>query len=106
MVNISFVEDVFDDELTVWEEQHAYRRDLAPGAATWLNSTDGQVAGLCFVCPCGCGNIGHAAVRPGYGGSCWTWNGNREKPTLTPSIQKTSACRWHGFLTDGVFASV
>lgn len=40
----------------------------------------------------------------------WAWNGNVEKPTLTPSInclsekdgKPTSGCGWHGFITDGV----
>ena len=32
-------------------------------------------------------------------GASWTWNGNREKPTLSPSIN-CHGC-WHGFITDG-----
>lgn len=33
----------------------------------------------------------------------WTWDGNREAPTLTPSIMRMSGCRWHGFLQGGVW---
>ena len=29
----------------------------------------------------------------------WNWNGNREFPTITPSINVVG--RWHGFLTNG-----
>lgn len=29
----------------------------------------------------------------------WQWDGNREKPTLTPSINVTNG--WHGFVTNG-----
>jgi hypothetical protein len=40
----------------------------------------------------------------------WGWNGNVEKPTLTPSInciaekdgKPTGGCGWHGFITNGV----
>lgn len=33
----------------------------------------------------------------------WKWDGDEVKPTLTPSIQKLSGCRWHGWLQGGVF---
>lgn len=38
--------------------------------------------------------------------ACWTWNGNRDAPTLTPSILhwgegKNNPATWHGYLTDG-----
>ncbi len=40
----------------------------------------------------------------------WGWNGNREAPTLTPSInciaekdgKPTGGCGWHGFIQNGV----
>ncbi len=70
--------------------------------------------GMIFVCPCGCGAHGalafdnrpadylakhpDMAVRPQ-----WHWDGNHENPTLTPSIQRNTGCRWHGFLHAGVF---
>jgi hypothetical protein len=32
----------------------------------------------------------------------WDWDGNREAPTLTPSVlQSGLPCRWHGYLTAG-----
>ena len=32
----------------------------------------------------------------------WVWNGDKVKPTLTPSIFVNPPSGWHGFLTDGV----
>jgi len=63
--------------------------------------------GLMFRCPCGCGALGHlpfdSYTRPSYVTETWTWDGNETEPTLSPSIQRTSACRWHGFLKKGLF---
>ena len=66
-------------------------------------------AGMMFCCP-GCGTIGHLRIYPddavdGHDMEhpSWRWNGNRNEPTLTPSIQKTSGCLWRGYLRAGVF---
>ena len=80
-----------------------FRKDLPPGSAMWCRGLDGKIACLHFTCPCGCGEFGSVPVAPGYGGHMWNWNGNETEPTLTPSIQKLGACRWHGYLTDGEF---
>lgn len=39
-------------------------------------------------------------------GTHWNWNGNRESPTLTPSILhwgngRDNPSTWHGYMTDG-----
>lgn len=39
--------------------------------------------------------------QPGGAGAVWTWDGNREAPTLTPSILHHSTPEWHGYLTAG-----
>jgi len=31
----------------------------------------------------------------------WTWDGNKDAPTLTPSILVKSNGTWHGYLTAG-----
>lgn len=73
---------------------------------TSVGSGDAET-GILFCCPCGCGTPG--SVQFANTPWCdptkpkWTFNGNREKPTLTPSIQRNIGCRWHGYLTDGVF---
>jgi len=34
----------------------------------------------------------------------WEWNGDKESPTITPSINVIG--EWHGFLTDGKIVTV
>lgn len=44
-----------------------------------------------------------------HGRDCWCWDGNIERPTLTPSIRITIGKKkeaWHGFLKNGIFQSV
>lgn len=78
------------------------RPDLAPGTARWSRNMRDEIVGLCFVCPCGCGSIGDLMIAPGYGGPVWRLlNNDYDRPTLEPSVQKTSPCRWHGFLERG-----
>ena len=44
------------------------------------------------------------------GKGAWEWNGNRESPTLTPSIlvhvSRDQPDKWHGYLTDGKLITV
>ena len=43
--------------------------------------------------------------KSGTSGTYWWWNGDRDRPTLRPSIgvPATPPYRWHGFLVDGVW---
>lgn len=58
-------------------------------------------------CPCGCGahmnlplyRTESAKPEP----VAWIWDGNRETPTLQPSIRDMMGCRFHGHLTKGVW---
>lgn len=76
---------------------------LTPGAIEF-RSLDGEVKGIAFRCPCGCGGESWLPVCRGERG--WEWNGSVEAPSLTPSIlQAGMACKWHGFLTNGEFVS-
>lgn len=36
---------------------------------------------------------------PGAGKYCWHWDGNLEKPTLTPSVHQLGC--WHGWIRNG-----
>lgn len=74
-----------------------------PGAIEYFTSTERGIAGLLFKCPCGCGLMGALDFRP-HESPSWDWNGDKEKPTLTPSVHTPG--HWHGFLTDGVWRSV
>lgn len=68
---------------------------------------------LMCLCPCGCNSIrGIPLMREGQtkpdldngmGGKrpFWTWDGNEESPTLSPSIRDVGHCFYHGHLTNG-----
>lgn len=81
----------------------------AAGAFDFAFNKEGREKVLFFRCPCGCGREGALPLRPAdeddikYGRDTWDWDGNREKPTLTPSVWKKG--HWHGYLTAGVWVS-
>lgn len=59
---------------------------------------------LLYVCPCGCGDVNSLPIATGEKQSrYWKWNGNRECPTLEPSIRRLDGCKFHGFLVEGVW---
>jgi hypothetical protein len=72
------------------------------GAFEFFVDRDQKVAGMVYSCPCGCGRTGALNFRP-HPSPSWEWNGDREKPNLTPSVHHVG--HWHGFLTDGVWRS-
>lgn len=46
------------------------------------------------------------ALRPSQTngkGASWQWDGDRDKPTITPSINCEKICGWHGHITKGEF---
>lgn len=76
-----------------------------------VKAGDKTYEALLFVCP-GC----VAGGPEGYDGihllpvnaenvdkPSWAWNGDLEKPTLSPSILSQGYSRCHSFLTDGMF---
>ena len=93
-----------------------------PGAFRWTGLygvEEGGPYGMNFKCPCGCGAIHGAGftTRPkdwnGGRGARWEWDGNKEKPTVSPSLglhrshegQSVGAdgYHWHGYLKAGIF---
>lgn len=83
-----------DDKSWQWDES-------APG--DFFISAEGTQ--IQFMCPCGCGAeriLSIGTSKPAQGPS-WQWDGNRERPTLSPSIRDISHCKWHGYLRAGVF---
>lgn len=72
----------------------------------------GPNGGILFGCPCGCGEMKTVSFRSERR-PVWQWDGNRERPTLTPSINILQfddagaqvGEHWHGFLTAGEFKS-
>ena len=78
---------------------------LNPGDFSFFTGyTSKKILGLLFVCPCGCDHRSSLNFDP-RGTPVWRWNGDQEKPTLSPSVFRTDECRWHGFLVDGVWKS-
>lgn len=76
---------------------------MAPGAIE-LRAIGGEVMGIGFRCPCGCGYESWLPVRPRDkpNKQAWTWDGNCCAPTLEPSVlQSGLPCKWHGFLRNG-----
>jgi hypothetical protein len=68
-----------------------------PAGSFWFNESGSYI--LCL-CPCGCGQFMNLPINSP---NKWTWNLNRDKPTITPSIRDLGGCRFHGYLTDGVW---
>jgi len=86
-------------------------KDGPPGAFEFFDTADRKDAGIIFICPCGCRSHGALEFRPSPSPS-WEWNGDREAPTLTPSVHDQITLRdgskrthWHGYLTAGVWES-
>lgn len=86
----------------------AFFKDAPPGAFrfySWHGSD--KITGMHFTCPCGCGRVHGASFDR------WTWDGNTEAPTLSPSlglhavngkaIGPDGKYHWHGFLKAGQF---
>lgn len=57
---------------------------------------------LYCICPCGCKQYRSIPLSPAQARG-WTWNGNRDYPTLSPSIRDVGVCFYHGYLLDGVW---
>lgn len=77
--------------------------DSSAGAFAFnVRASDGEIVGMTFKCPCGCADIGRLNFDPlKTDQPCWQWDGNREAPTLSPSVQKVGQCAWHGWLRAG-----
>ena len=104
-VAIEFRKGIMGDAVTYDAAGHAFRTDLPPGCVEWLSDVKGKPNScLVYTCACGCGAVGAISIMKGLKvEKAWNWDGDTQRPTLTPSIQKTFGCRWHGFLTKGEF---
>lgn len=81
--------------------------DPQPGDFKYWRTSETDPAGLHFRCPCGCGGIWGASFIPPR--PQWTFDGNLDKPTVSPSLrtfahdQPGQVTHWHGFLQEGEF---
>jgi hypothetical protein len=83
--------------------------DLNP---QFLDNSEGvRGVGVAFDCPCGNSDEEHRCFVPfdkpiGPGETLergWKRSGETfDTLTLTPSIQRTDDCRWHGYITNGI----
>lgn len=70
-----------------------------------ISDTGDTPRGMIYVCPCGCGRLGALPFSPKteddikHGRHMWAWDGNKDAPTLTPSVHHVG--HWHGFLQNG-----
>lgn len=91
------------------------------GEILWKDDKCVSAGGFCFrspltdpiihvlyVCPCGCGMVGGLNfIRLGtpipstHKGPTWVWDGNEEKPTISPSVLHIG--HWHGWLKNGMW---
>lgn len=78
--------------------QDDYRPE--PGDFEILDDITGPRS-IALCCP-GCGSVSRLSLRPGNGPD-WQFDGNRQQPTLHPSIHHLQC--WHGWLRSGQFVS-
>jgi hypothetical protein len=68
-------------------------------AAPW--SEEGIVKGFMIFCPgCKCGHLFHIPPHKNSSGASWSFNGNLERPTFTPSMLVRSEWDSHENLTE------
>ncbi|MEG4641420.1 DUF6527 family protein [Paracoccus sp. APAP_BH8] len=89
--------------LVVGEVSDLRGKQRIAGAICFRRWMNGEVAGITFICPCGCGEESYLPVNgSGRPGHSWDWDRELEYPTLSPSIHNTGMpCRWHGWLRRG-----
>lgn len=88
------------------------------GVGDWCFMNDGQYIGIrlgegemdCCILPIRKSPADFAPEMT-YEGIPWEWNGNKEAPSLTPSILhwgkgRKEPATWHGYLTDGKLVTV
>lgn len=79
--------------------QSRFRKDVPAGSVLWSECG----THLWYTCPCGCGELHCVPVKRNGNSYGWDFTGSLYEPTLAPSIQITTGCRWHGFLQKGVW---
>lgn len=88
-----------------------------PGAFGYYvhaDTGDGVMRGMIYCCPCGCSVLHALPFHPLSADDIknerhgWTWDTNRDAPTLSPSVLSHDGGRegpthWHGWLRAGVW---
>lgn len=81
------------------------RAEKAAGALVFRLRGDGALGGIAFICPCGCARESYLPARGQGHTQEWDWDGNRDAPTLRPSVHQVGGCQWHGWLRNGEWMS-
>ena len=91
-----------------WVGSRTFADKSLPNGAFELYTSmeDNGFVGMVYVCPCGCRRTTSLSFAVKGSQRGWTWNGNENRPTLSPSIWAHKTCGWHGFLIDGVWQNV
>lgn len=79
---------------------------LKPDDLWLLAGTDGAIAAVDFLCPCGCGQECYTPVTDATKGQPktsrhWLYARGPNGLTITPSIRYTGGCKAHFNVTDG-----
>ncbi|MCT4554645.1 MAG: DUF6527 family protein [Pelagimonas sp.] len=87
-----------------YQDRDAFRRDQIPGSFWMPDNPAGEQGSIWFYCPCGCGAQARLTIGDGFKPrsyhATWCWDGNRQSPTLKPSVRQLT-CGWHGWLRNG-----
>lgn len=86
------------------KDKHGNHKKLEkPGDFAYRKTDGGNIVGMIFICPCGCNSIKIISFGSRQGRKpVWTWNGNIERPILTPELQCVKGnCKFN--LVRGVF---
>jgi len=73
--------------------------DAPPGTFSFHIVKEGDVRRLRIFYECPRGNTCGVPVEGP--GQHWQFDGNRDTPTLTPSINCVGGCLWHGWIRNG-----
>lgn len=87
--------------------ERSYQQRNADGNPLAADEFAFSMDGSEIVLPCRGGRFQNCIIRITCGEAVhpvWHWDGNREAPTLTPSIGCDSRCGWHGNITKGEIA--
>jgi len=73
----------------------------APGTIQ-IRRLNGEIRGVAFTCPCGCGNESYLPSDAAGHDSGWRFTGPDNALTAHPSVYNTGMpCQWHGWLRNG-----
>lgn len=74
--------------------------DVVKGRTLYLVGDSGHYWLAIMKCPCGCGDVINLPMSPGAR-PCWRALVHNGKPTLNPSVHRTTGCRSHFILRAG-----